>query len=75
MSSSEDAPWPSGAVELRDSAGRVLVRLEHDSAANGQRLKITSALTGEVRYVDALMLEALTWLPDELLPERDGEVE
>ncbi|MGG7103659.1 hypothetical protein [Rhodococcus sp. 24CO] len=75
MSSSEDAAWPSGAVELRDAVGRVLVRLEHDSAANGQRLKITSVLTGEVQYVDALMLEALTWLPDELLSARDGEEE
>ena len=59
--SSSDA-W---AVELRDPTGRVVARLETDSAANGQRLRITSALTGDVRYVDALMLEALTWLPEE----------
>ncbi|WP_217562262.1 hypothetical protein [Streptomyces sp. GbtcB6] len=54
-------------MELRDAAGRGIVRLEPDSAANGQRLKITSVLTGDVQYVDALMLETLTWIPDELL--------
>ena len=41
-----------------------------DTAANGQRLAITSALTGEAQYLDALMVEALTWLPERLL---DGE--
>lgn len=56
-------------MELRDGSGRVVARLEVDETANGQRLKITSALTGEHRFADALMLEALTWVPGEVLGE------
>ncbi|WP_433286285.1 hypothetical protein ACQPZQ_30000 [Pseudonocardia sp. CA-142604] len=56
-------------MELRDEAGTVIVHLGIDISANGQRLEITSASTGETRYVDALMLEVLTWLPGELLGE------
>jgi hypothetical protein len=56
-------------MELRDDTGRVIVRLEIDTAANGQRLKVTSALDGAVQYLDALMLEALTWLPAHVLDE------
>jgi hypothetical protein len=62
MSSSDD---PAVPIELRDRTGRVVATLETDGNANGQRLKITSALTGDVQYVDALMLEALTWLTGE----------
>jgi hypothetical protein len=56
-------------MELRDETGSAIVRLEVDTAANGQRLKITSMRSGEVQYVDALMLEALTWLPARELDE------
>lgn len=56
-------------LELRDESGRVVVRLDVDESANGQRLKVTSALTGDAQYVDALMLEAVTWLPADLLGE------
>jgi hypothetical protein len=56
-------------MELRDETGRVIVHLDIDTSANGQRLKIVSARTGEAQYVDALMLEVLTWLPAELLGE------
>jgi hypothetical protein len=56
-------------MELRDESGRVIVHLDIDTSANGQRLKIASALSGEAQYVDALMLEVLTWLPGELLGE------
>ena len=56
-------------MELRDETGAVIVHLDIDISANGQRLEITSALTGETRFVDALMLEVLTWLPGELLGE------
>ncbi|WP_326565282.1 hypothetical protein VSH64_25910 [Amycolatopsis rhabdoformis] len=58
-------------MELRDGTGRVLARLAVDESANGERLKITSALTGEHAFADALMLEALTWVPDEVLAEPD----
>jgi hypothetical protein len=54
-------------MELRDETGRVIVRLDSDTEANGQRLRLTSALTGETRYLDALMLEVLTWLSEEVL--------
>jgi hypothetical protein len=56
-------------MELRDETGSVIVGLDIDISANGQRLEITSALTGDTQHVDALMLEVLTWLPDELLGE------
>jgi hypothetical protein len=56
-------------MELRDETGAVIVHLDSDISANGQRLEITSALTGETRHVDALMLEVLTWLPGEQLGE------
>ncbi|MFI5612634.1 hypothetical protein [Amycolatopsis sp. NPDC051903] len=59
-------------MELRDGSGRVLARLEVDETANGQRLKITSELTGEHRFADALMLEALTWVPGEVLAGPDA---
>jgi hypothetical protein len=62
MSSSDTA---AVRIELRDRSGRVIVTLQTDTAANGQRLRIASALTGDVQHVDALMLEALTWLPEE----------
>ena len=60
-------------MELRDGTGAVIVHLDIDISANGQRLEITSALTGDTRYVDALMLEVLTWLPGELLSEPPAE--
>lgn len=59
-------------MRLRDATGRPLVHLDLDTSANGQRLKITSALTGEAQFVDALMLEALIWMPGEPLG-LDGE--
>jgi hypothetical protein len=60
-------------MELRDETGSVIVHLDIDASANGRRLEITSALTGESRYADALMLEVLTWLPGELLGEPPTE--
>jgi hypothetical protein len=62
-------------MEIRDVTGRVLARLEVDMSANGRRLEITSALTGESRHLDALLLETLTWIPGWLLgPEDAGEL-
>ncbi len=40
-----------------------LVELSVDRAANGPRLKVRSVRTHHVVYLDALQLEALTWLP------------
>lgn len=42
-----------------------LVELSVDRDANGERLRIRSAKTGRVTYLDPLLLEALTWTPTE----------
>jgi hypothetical protein len=34
-----------------------------DDAANGTRLRVEDLRTGHVRYLDALELETLSWLP------------
>ena len=41
---------------------RVTCRL--DAEGNSSRLRIEDMRTGKVRYLDALELEALVWLPD-----------
>ena len=38
-----------------------------DLDANGPRLRLEDLRTGRVRYLDALELETLVWLPDERL--------
>ncbi|MEV7046306.1 hypothetical protein [Amycolatopsis sp. NPDC051061] len=58
-------------MNFRDTTGHLLARLDVDLSANGRRLAITSALTGESQYLDALLLEALTWIPGELLESQD----
>lgn len=40
-------------------------RTEND--ANGPRLRLEDLRTGRVRYLDALELETIIWLPDERL--------
>jgi hypothetical protein len=35
-----------------------------DTAANGPRLRLEDRRTGRVRFLDALELEAIVWLPD-----------
>ncbi len=35
-----------------------------DEAANSRRLRIEDLRTGRVRYLDALELETIVWLPD-----------
>ena len=35
-----------------------------DGAANGPRLRLADRRTGRVRYLDALELETIIWLPD-----------
>ena len=39
-------------------------RYDVDSAGNSTRLRITDLRTGRVRFLDALELETLVWLPD-----------
>jgi hypothetical protein len=47
-----------------------------DTEGNSPRLRVEDLRTGRVRYLDALELETLVWLPDERLtalmdPSRD----
>lgn len=50
-------------MKIRLNNEFALVWLEIDRTANGERLKIVSARTGQSCLLDPLMLEVLTWLP------------
>lgn len=43
------------------------VAVSVDGTANGGRLRLQDMHTGRVRFLDALELEAIVWLPDEHL--------
>ncbi|WP_051309778.1 hypothetical protein [Thermocrispum agreste] len=43
------------------------VAVSVDHQGNGPRLKLEDLRTGHVRYLDALELETIAWLPDEHL--------
>jgi hypothetical protein len=52
------------------------VSVSLDTGGNSPRLRVEDLRTGRVRYLDALELETLVWLPDESLtalmdPSRD----
>jgi hypothetical protein len=40
------------------------VSVEVDTTANGPRLRLDDRRTGRVRFLDALELETIVWLPD-----------
>jgi hypothetical protein len=40
------------------------VAVQVDLAANGPRLRLEDRRTGRVRYLDALELETVVWLPE-----------
>jgi len=40
------------------------VSVEVDTTANGPRLRLEDRRTGRVRFLDALELETLIWLPE-----------
>jgi hypothetical protein len=40
------------------------VAVQVDEAANGPQLRLEDMRTGRVRFLDALELETLVWLPD-----------
>ncbi len=55
-----------------DAAGIVgsefaAVAVSLDDLGNGTRLRLQDIRTGRVRFLDALELEAIIWLPDEHL--------
>ncbi|SHW24602.1 Uncharacterised protein [Mycobacteroides abscessus subsp. abscessus] len=43
------------------------VAVDFDVQGNSTRLRLEDMRTGRVRFLDALELEAITWLPDERL--------
>jgi hypothetical protein len=43
------------------------VAVSIDTQANSARLKVEDLRTGRVRFLDALELETIVWLPDERL--------
>ncbi|NKQ54196.1 hypothetical protein HFP15_15010 [Amycolatopsis sp. K13G38] len=45
------------------------VGLRIDHAANGPRLRLEDLRSGRVRYLDALELETLVWLPHRTLQD------
>ena len=49
--------------EFADVAVRV------DTTANGPRLRLEDRRTGRVRFLDALELETIIWLPDSHLTQ------
>ena len=54
---------PLGVVASEFAEVSVTVDLE----ANGPRLRLEDLRTNRVRYLDALELETIVWLPDERL--------
>lgn len=52
---------PSGAVVGSEFAE---VAVEIDAQGNSTRLRVTDLKTERVRYLDALELESLVWLPE-----------
>jgi hypothetical protein len=45
------------------------VSVQFDTSANSARLRLEDLRTGRVRYLDALELETLIWLPEQRLSE------
>ena len=59
----DDGSVVSGTGGAVDSEfAQVTVRV--DTAANGPRLRLEDRRTGRVRFLDALELETIVWLPD-----------
>ena len=52
---------PEGAVVGSEFAE---VAVEVDATGNSTRLRVVDLRTGRVRFLDALELEAIVWLPD-----------
>jgi hypothetical protein len=56
---------PEGALRLENEFASVWVAI--DRSANGARLRITDAATGQALLLDPLQIEALAWArPDDL---------
>ncbi|WP_052344720.1 hypothetical protein [Thermocrispum municipale] len=66
MSDEQDRPGvvvgPSSPEVVGSEFAEVAVSVDHEG--NGPRLKLEDLRTGRVRYLDALELETVVWLPD-----------
>ncbi len=56
---------PGGGPVVDNEFARVSVNF--DTEANSPRLRLEDLRTGRVRYLDALELETIIWIPDERL--------
>jgi hypothetical protein len=59
----DDGPAVPGAWGVVDSEFAE-VKVVVDTNANGPRLRLEDRRTGRVRFLDALELETIIWLPD-----------
>jgi hypothetical protein len=59
----DDSPAVPGAWGVVDSEFAE-VKVVVDTNANGPRLRLEDRRTGRVRFLDALELETIIWLPD-----------
>jgi len=58
-------PVSDKVLRLNNEFTSVIVALDH--SRNGARLRIESVRTGRVVYFDPMQLEAMTWMPEELI--------
>jgi hypothetical protein len=59
-------------IDFGDSGGAVVsefaaVAVQFDTDGNAPRLRLEDLRSGRVRYLDALELETIIWLPEERL--------
>lgn len=57
--------FDDGEATVHSEFAQVAVKL--DTSGNAPRLRVEDLRSGRVRYLDALELEAIVWLPDERL--------
>ena len=62
---SDDVDVPGVGAVVGNEFAEVAVRFDVDG--NAPRVRLEDLRTGRVRYLDALELETLIWLPDERL--------
>ena len=64
MAASGGAEGTEGRAPVSVSSEFADVLVSVDTTANGPRLRLEDTRTGRVRFLDALELETLIWLPD-----------
>ena len=64
MPDCDDGRSPPGASSGLVASEFAAVQASVDTTANGPRQRLEDRKTGRVRFLDALELEAIVWLPD-----------